>query len=223
MIIHRHIHYTIMICLLGVLPFSGCVTGKPPLIPPPLLSIQQRAAMQTKELDGNFDTAFSATISVLQDEGWQIEVVEKSSGIIQASSLKRQDMIGPQEDWYAANDLNYRDNMKKEFKDKEYALPEWTRWEQLTSHIEKWGNNRIRQRITITKYGSLPPNTFSYSVKEDQPKIVTTGGKEQSILLDDPTIYQYLFQRIQRAIFIRQGLHGYLKPDHSKEAEGNES
>ena len=201
--------YNGMICLLSIAALFSCVRGKSLLIPPPLLSIQQRAAMQTKEFQGDFDTAFSATISVLQDEGWQIEVVEKSSGIIQASSLKRQDMIGPKVDWYATNDPNYRDNMMEEFKDKGYALPEWTRWEQLTSHIENWGTNRIRQRITITKFGSLPPNTFSYSEKEIKQKIVTTGGKEQSILLDNPTIYQYLFQRIQRAIFIRQGLTGY--------------
>ena len=201
--------YNSMICLLSIAALFSCVRGKARLIPPPLLSIQQRAAMQTKEFQGDFDTAFSATISVLQDEGWQIEVIEKSSGIIQSSSLKRQDMIGPKEDWYATNDSNYRDNMMKEFKDKGYALPEWTRWEQLTSHIENWGTNRIRQRITITKFGSLPPNTFSYSEKEIQQKIITTGGKEQSILLDNPTIYQYLFQRIQRAVFIRQGLTGY--------------
>ena len=201
--------YNGMICLLSIAALFSCVRGKAHLIPPPLLSIQQRAAMQTKEFQGDFDTGFSATISVLQDEGWQIEVVEKSSGIIQASSLKHQDMIGPKEDWYATNYSNYRDNMMKEFKDKGCALPEWTRWEQLTSHIENWGKDRIRQRITITKFGFLPPNTFSYSEEELQQKIVTTGGKEQSILLDNPTIYQYFFQRIQRAIFIRQGLTGY--------------
>ena len=54
--------------------------------------------MQTRELSGDFATAFSATLSVLQDEGWQIDVVDKESGIIQASSLKRQDSIGPAED-----------------------------------------------------------------------------------------------------------------------------
>lgn len=223
MIISKHIDCNIMICLLGIATLFSCVRTKPQLIPPPLLSIQQRAAMQTKELGGDFDTAFSATISVLQDEGWQIEVVEKSSGIIQASSLKRQDMIGPEEDWYATNDPNYRDNMKKEFNNKGYAMPEWTRWEQLTSHIENWGMNRIRQRVTITKFGFLPPSTFSHLEKEVQQKIVTTGGKEQSILLDDPSIYQYLFQRIQRAIFIRQGLHGYQQQGDSQKEQDNGS
>ena len=218
MVISKNI-LNVTIWLLGIVVLLGCVRGKKRLVPPPLLSIQQRAAMQTKELEGNFDTAFSATISVLQDEGWQIEVVEKSSGIIQARSLKRQDMIGPKEDWYASNDSNYRDDMINEFKDKGYALPEWTRWEQLTSHIENWGRNRVRQRITITKFGSIPPNTFSYSEKESQQKIITTGGKEQSILLDNPTIYQYLFQRIQRAIFIRQGLHDYQQHDNAHKGE----
>jgi len=188
----------------------GCAQRKSRLQPPPPLSIQQRAAMQTKELEGDFDTGFAATISVLQDEGWQIEVVDKASGIIQAVSLKHQDIIGPYEDWYAENDAGYRDDRRKEAKDRKVSVSEWNRWEQLTCHIELWGENRIRQRITITSFGSLPTNTFSYAEKKkDTQNIVTAGGKEQSRIVEDPSRYQYLFQQIQRAVFIRQGLKSY--------------
>jgi hypothetical protein len=199
-------------CLLLLLitpALFSCVKRKGRLAQPPPLSIQQRAAMQTEELEGSFDIGFSATISVLQDEGWQIEVVDKASGIIQASSLKRQDMIGPHEDWYAENDPSYRETILEEASDKGYEVAGWTRWEQITSHIEHWGKERVRQRITITKFGSLPPNTFSYSEKKDNQKIITLGGKEQSMIVEKPAIYQYLFQQIQRAIFIRQGLDDY--------------
>jgi hypothetical protein len=166
--------------------------------------------MQTKELEGDFDTGFAATISVLQDEGWQIEVVDKASGIIQAVSLKHQDIVGPNEDWYAENDAGYRGNIVKEAKDREVPPSEWNRWEQLTCHIEAWGENRIRQRITITAFGSLPTNTVSSAgKKKDKQTIVTSGGKEQSRIVEDPARYQYLFQQIQRAIFIRQGLKSY--------------
>jgi hypothetical protein len=165
------------------------------------LSAQQRASMQTKELEGSFETGFSATISVLQDEGWQIDVVDKSSGIIQASSLKRQSIIGPAEDWYAERDTNYVKKLIKQAKKKRTVLLEWTRWEQLTVHIETWGKETIMERITITKYGSLPSNTYSYKAKT-----TTIGAKEQSVVVENPATYQYLFQLIQRSIFIRQGL-----------------
>lgn len=190
----------------GALCFIGCIK-KPAMIPPyQPLSSQQRASMQTKELGGDFDTGFVATISVLQDEGWQIEVVDKASGIIQASSLKRQDFIGPSQDRYAERDSKYRQKLSKEAEDKGITQLEWTRWQQLTSHIEPWGKGTIRQRITITRNGTLPSNTYSYDYKNGRQKVTTTGGKEQSIVVENPATYQYLFQQIQRAIFIRQGL-----------------
>ena len=200
----------LLLVLTSISLASGCGQNKSRLQPPPPLSIQQRAAMQTKELEGDFDTGFAATISVLQDEGWQIEVVDKSCGIIQAVSLKHQDIIGPHEDWYTEKDAGYRDDILKESKDREVPPSEWNRWEQLTCHIEPWGENRIRQRITITAFGSLPTNTVSSAgKKKDKQTIVTAGGKEQSRIVEDPARYQYLFQQIQRAIFIRQGLKSY--------------
>jgi hypothetical protein len=187
---------------------GGCFFGAGKLAPPPPLSSQQRAAMQTRELSGTFATAFSATLSVLQDEGWEIDVVDKESGIIQASSLKRQDTIGPAEDWYAEQNADYRDNLLKNARKSETALPEWTRWERLTAHIEPWGKNTVRHRITITKCGSLTPSTYSFSGKGGGQKISTTGGKEQSLVIENPATYQYLFQQIQRAVFVREGMGG---------------
>lgn len=206
----RNRYYYDLVILLSALIVSSCAADKDRVKRPPSLSPQQRAAMQTKELKGNFHTGFSATISVLQDEGWQIDVVDKSSGIIQASSLKRQDIIGPGQDWYAERDPEYRQKLIKEAKKekKGSGLLEWTRWEQLTAHIEPWGEDTIRHRITISKFGSLPTSTYSYTGKKNKQKITTAGGKEQSIIVENPTTYQYLFQRIQRAIFLRQGLTG---------------
>jgi hypothetical protein len=206
----KTIYHLLLLVLISMSFASGCGQGKSRLQPPPPLSVQQRAAMQTKELEGDFDTGFAATISVLQDEGWQIEVVDKSSGIIQAVSLKHQDIIGPHEDWYAEKDAGYRDDILKESKDRNMPLSEWNRWEQLTCHIEAWGENRIRQRMTITAFGSLPTNTVSSAgKKKDKQTIVTAGGKEQSRIVEDPARYQHLFQQIQRAVFIRQGLKSY--------------
>ena len=199
-----------VVMLAGAIFFSGCAMERGAVLPPPQLTIQQRAAMQTREMQGTFDTGFGATISVLQDEGWQLEVVDKTSGIIQARSLKRQDVIGPGEDWNAEQDPEYREKLIKQAKKEKEGpgLLEWTRWEQVTVHIEPWGKNSIRQRITITKFGRLPSLTYSYSAKRGKEKVATEGGKEQSVIIENPTVYQYLFQRIQRAIFIRQGLTG---------------
>jgi hypothetical protein len=199
----------VLLFFISMLVLTGCMGGAGSLIAPPPLSSQQRAAMQTKELQGDYRTAFAATISVLQDEGWQIDVVDRESGIIQASSLKRQDVIGPAEDWLAEQDKQYRDKLIKKAKDSSSGLPEWTRWEQLTAHIEPWGKTTVRQRISITRFGSLPPNTFSQSDKKGRDKILTASGKEQSIIVENPATYQYLFQQIQRSIFIREGLSGH--------------
>ncbi len=197
----KKIYYLLIFLLPGALLNSGCIKSGAGVGAYQPLSIQQRAAMQTKELEGSFDTGFAATLSVLQDEGWQINVVDKSSGIIQANSLKRQSSIGPAEDWYAERDPKYINKIIKQAKKKGAELVQWTRWEQITAHIEPWGSNTIRERITITKYGSLPSNTYSY-----ESKTRTIGAREQSVVVENPATYQYLFQQIQRAVFIRQGL-----------------
>lgn len=205
----RNGYYGFLVVLFCAWSLTGCFIKPGSMAPPPPLSSQQRAAMQTKELEGDFKTAFAATISVLQDEGWQIDVVDRESGIIQASSLKRQDIIGPGEDWYAEQDSAYREKLIKNAQRAEAGLSEWTRWERLTAHIEPWGKKTVRHRITITKFGSLPPNTFSFADKKGKQKISTAGGKEQSIIIENPATYQYLFQQIQRAIFIRSGFTGH--------------
>jgi hypothetical protein len=194
-------NFFILPLLFFALSLSGCITTKSgtPAYQP--LSPQQRASMQTKELEGSFDTGFTATLSVLQDQGWQIDVVDKESGIIQASSLKRQNTIRPADDWYAQHDSKYIKKISKQAKKRGTGLLEWTRWEQITVHIEPWGRESIRERITITKVGSLPSNTYSYKSKTS-----TIGAKEQSVIIENPATYQYLFQQIQRSIFIRQGL-----------------
>lgn len=188
--------------LLIALGVAGCASNGTQAGKPAPLSPLQRAAMQTKELDGDFETAFAATISVLQDDGWQIDEVDKGSGLIQASSLKRQDLIGPGDDWRAA-DLD----------DQDPSAALWTRWERLTIHLEPWRSDTVRERISIVRCGALPsrssrhsePRWFGLGSKE---QTVNEPGKEQSVIVEDPRVYQHLFQQIQKAIFIRQGLTG---------------
>ncbi len=185
--------------------FTGCRSHMSVTAPYQPLSVQQRAAMQTRETEGSFDTAFAGTISVLQDEGWQIEVLDRSSGIIQATSLKRQANIGPVQDWYVKQDPEYLNKTNELAEKKGIKQLEWTRWEQITAHIEPWGKNTVRIRITITKFGSLPSNTFTI-IKTSPPETTTIGSKEQSVVVENPATYQYLFQQIRRSIYISKGL-----------------
>lgn len=122
---------------------AACQTT-PDVTKPPPLSAMQREAMQTKEVPGDFETVFAATLSVLQDEGWQIDAVERESGVIQASSLKRQALWGPESDWLYEQ-TSYRTSM--------ISVP-WTRWERLTARVEPWKEGTVRVRITIVKCGS---------------------------------------------------------------------
>ena len=34
------------------------------------------------------------------------------------------------------------------------------------------------------------------------------SGKEESVVLEDPAAYQYLFQKVEKALFVRKGLEG---------------
>jgi len=144
-----------VVCLVVLLICAGCAKSVTP--PPPPLSAMQREYMQTKELSGDFETVFGSVLSVLQDEGWQIEAVDKSAGLIQASSLKRQALIGPSDDWRGANDPRIREIKQEAAKAENQGLPvrTWTRWEQLTARIEPWGDNTVRTRISIVKCGRL--------------------------------------------------------------------
>ncbi len=129
-----------------------------PSTPPPRLSAAQREAMQTREFPGRFDTVFSAVLSVLQDEGWEITEVDRESGLIQASSLRWQSLLGSAEDWRGENDPVVKEMRERSAELREHGLPfaHWTRWNELTARIEPWHRERVRVRLSIVKHGTLP-------------------------------------------------------------------
>jgi hypothetical protein len=195
-------------CTLGmlaaVLATTGCTSNNRATAPE--LSPMQRAAIQTKTLNGDAATAFTAALSVLQDHGWQLSAVDKQGGIIQASSLKTQAFNGPTEE-YLATDRSYQRKMRKIMKrsqDQGVAFPQWTRWDQLTLQVEPWQKNTVQMRISVVKCGVLP----SGAMMKTKKVMVPIPGLEQSLVVDDPQVYTLLFQEIQKAIFVRQGLKG---------------
>ena len=199
---HAYLYALLLGCLAIVL--CGCSTSSSRPGPLPPLSPMQRAAMQTKDVNGDFDTAFAGALSVLQDEGWQIEEVDKDTGVMQASSLKRQDLLGPTGDWRAA-DESFVEGLQKRVKQTEKKggiYPWWTRWERLTLHAEPWQKKTVRMRISIVKCGNLPSGAMIGAKNE----VIPVPGQEQSAVVEDPSVYKYLFQQIQKAVFVRQAL-----------------
>jgi hypothetical protein len=194
-----------MTVLAVTLLVAGCATQKKAVYKPAPLTAEEREELQMRILEGGFDAAFAATIAILQDEGWNLEQVNKESGIIQATTAKRDDTLGPADDWKRGkkNSKPSRRGRKTEL------LNKWTRWESLTAHIEPWGQGKVRERISVVKNGSLPAVTYSYNVGSfSNRKVVNVNApaKEEQAIEDDAVIYGKLFTRIKRAMTARQHL-----------------
>lgn len=61
---------------------SSCATSS--------LSTMQRRSIEAKELEGNFDDAFKATLQVLQDNGYIIKNTDYKAGVIQGETGEKQ-------------------------------------------------------------------------------------------------------------------------------------
>lgn len=72
--------------ILFVLPVTifliGCATTS--------LSTLQRRSIEAKELEGEFDDAFKATLQVLQDKGYIIKNTDYKAGVIQGETGEKQ-------------------------------------------------------------------------------------------------------------------------------------
>lgn len=60
----------------------GCATAS--------LSTLQRRSIEAKELEGVFDDAFKATLTVLQDKGYVIKSTDYKAGVIQGETGEKQ-------------------------------------------------------------------------------------------------------------------------------------
>ena len=185
--------------------FTGCASRGPIVYQPPPLTAAEREEIQTRTFDTNFDTAFSAVIAVLQDNAWDIQDVQKDSGLIMAYTKKRPDTIGPSEDWRRDHDAKKRAKSRKE--GDESIINQWTRWEKLTAHIEPWGGGRSRVRISIVNFGALPAVTYSYPVNSlFTRKNITVNAQatEEQVVVEDPVPYTREFSKIEKAVEDRQ-------------------
>jgi hypothetical protein len=180
---------------------AGCSSPRPRVYQPPPLTPAEREEIQTRILRCDLDIAFASLIAVLQDEQWDLQDIKKESGVIQALTKRRTDVIGPGEDWRADQDPRYRDTKKAPA---EAAINEWTRWEKLTAHIEPWGEGKVRIRIAIAKHGILPPVTYSYPVSSGREVMVNAPAREDQVVVEEPLAYSRLFTRVQKAVDERE-------------------
>lgn len=185
----------------------GCATRRPVVYKPAPLTAEERQEIQTRAMDADFDTVYAATIAVLQDEGWDIQDIQKDSGVIQALTKRRSSKLGPDDDWKAgAKDASKEEKKPFSFQKKsepQKLVNEWTRWEKLTAHIEPWGA-QVKNRISITKFGSLPAVTYTYPVGSGREMTVNSPAKEDQVTDEDPLTYSRLFARIEQAVADRK-------------------
>lgn len=195
--------------LLAIIMISAyaCIPKVPPK--PPKLDANQLRSLQVKEIDGDLDTCFKASLFILQDEGWIIKGADKSSGLIQAESLRTKSSFSPELDYLKTSygelpDCNYVHYNKQIHK---FCGRSWERWKVANVTLESWGNNTTKVRLSLVKKGFIPS------------KIRSTGGlliidrstysvpeKNSSEIIDDPTVYQNFFARLKKEVFVRQNL-----------------
>jgi hypothetical protein len=132
--------------------FFGCATT---------LDTMQRRSIETRELEGNFDDAFKATLQVFQDHGYIIKDSDHQSGVIHGET-------GIKQVWFIME--NY----------------------EITATLEQFGQNTVKERITLVKKTKTSSQKY--------------GTQENSEIIDDPVLFQKLYDDIQKEMFIRKNL-----------------
>ena len=132
--------------------FLGCATT---------MDTMQRRAIESKELEGNFDDAFKSTLQVFQDYGYIIKDSDHASGVIHGET-------GIKQVWFSMENF------------------------EITATLEQFGVNVVKERISLIK-----------KVKSSSQY----GTQENSVIIDDPELFQKLYNDIQKEMFIRKNLN----------------
>lgn len=187
--------------MLAALAAGGC--RQIPQVPAPsvpALSIEQRRAMQTRAYDAPADTVFAATIATLQDLGWTLDVADRAAGLIRASTQRRLEAFGPEDE----TQMNLAER-KRTAEMRADVSKKWARWKEIVIHTESWGAAKSRQRIVMNFRGTLP--AMSYREKQGgdllhrgREVLINAPATEQSVEVPVPEAYKDLFDRISEAV-----------------------
>ena len=189
------------IALFAALALAGCRSAAPMAEPASSeLSLEQRREMQTREWAAGPDVVFGATIADLQDQGWTLEAVDRASGIIRATTEKRFDEFGPEDERHY--DLAARRRTAKRRAD---LAMKWSRWKEAVIHIEVWGAGKTRQRIVLNLRGTLPSMSFQERLEgpwygRGRDVLINAPALEQTVEIDMPEAYEAVFDRIADGI-----------------------
>ncbi len=186
---------------------TGCQLPPSRLPAPKVLPPADRATMQTLIFTGKTDLVFAATIAVLQDTGWQLEVVDKPAGLIRATTARKNESLGPEDE----RELNLR-TRQETTRLHEDVTKKWARWQELVIHTEPWAaGNQTRQRIVMTRRGTLPAMSYHEEqngtwYRRGRSVLIHAPPAEQAVEVELPEAYRDLFERIEKALRQRQGL-----------------
>ncbi len=185
---------------------AGCQKLLPPAPPTPvLLSPEARAAMQTRIFNGRYERVFAATIATLQDTGWTLGVVDQLAGIIRATTLRKTESLGPEDE--RGLNLNTRREIIRLHAD---ITKKWSRWQELLIHAEPWNHgSQTCQRIVMTLRGTLPAMSFYEEqggawYRHGRSVLIHAPPEEQAVEVDLPEAYADFFERIEQALRQRQ-------------------
>lgn len=156
-----------------------------------------RNAMQTRIFPATEGAVFAATVAVLQDLGWKLDTVDRAGGIIRASTEKRLEPLGPKEEKITSFEWR-RKAIQKRASEKD----QWTRWDELVAHIETWPGKQARERIVLSRAGSLPAMSYPSRV-DKRDVIINAPAKEESLEIVLAEVYAALFTRIEAAVLDR--------------------
>ncbi|MCX5705457.1 MAG: hypothetical protein NTZ92_05335 [Candidatus Omnitrophica bacterium] len=127
----------ILLLLVIGLFLSGCATESLST-----LSTLQRRSIEAKELEGNFDDAFKATLQVLQDKGYVIKSTDYKAGVIQGETGEKD------KGWWT-----------------------YYRYE-VTATIEQFGEDQVKERITFLKKSGTEGLVATTSKIIEDPKFL---------------------------------------------------
>ena len=187
--------------LAAAFALSGCRLPAPTAAPTTAeLSLEQRRDMQTREWAAPTDVVFGATIADLQDQGWTLETVDRAAGLIRATTEKRLDAFGPEDERHY--DLAARQLTAKRRAD---VAMKWSRWKEAEIHIEAWGADKTRQRIVMNLRGTLPSMTYPERMEgswygHGRDVLINAPAVEQTVEIDLPEAYEAVFDRVADGI-----------------------
>ena len=195
----------ILYCLALPVVLAGCQT--PQVVPPApnVISPDERAAMQTTTYNGRFDVVFAATIAVLQDVGWRLDSVDKSAGLIRATTARKNEALGPEDE----RELNLQVRRTTILHHAD-VTQKWARWQELVIHTEPWNSGtQTRQRMILMLRGSLPAMSYHEEqggrwYRHGRDVLIHAPAVEQTVEVSLPEAYHDLFDRVEKALRQRQ-------------------